>query len=144
MQGIVVGITLDLGPKPLYGGFSGETETEGLDSLDSKCIKYKVVRSEFFNRLYFKVKPCSERVFLTYVSHVNYFQKMGCDFVKWRAIYRITGTGPSQLALDENARNLARYASICQNNGLVPLVEPDILRDGNHTLENCKEVYLLI
>ena len=48
LQGIVVGITLDLGPKPLYGGFSGETETEGLDSLDSKCIKYKVVRVNVF------------------------------------------------------------------------------------------------
>ena len=69
---------------------------------------------------------------------------MGCDFVKWRAIYKITGNGPSQLAIDENARNLARYASICQNNGLVPLVEPDILRDGDHTLEKCMEVYLLM
>ena len=69
-----------------------------------------------------------------------YVQKLGCDFVKWRAIYKITKHGPSQLAIDENARTLARYASICQNNGLVPLVEPDILRDGDHTLETCKEV----
>ena len=86
----------------------------------------------------------SKRVFRTYVRYVNYFQKMGCDFVKWRAIYKITGNGPSQLAIEENARNLARYASICQNNGLVPLVEPDILRDGDHTLEKCMEVYLLM
>ena len=41
-QGIVVGITLDLGPKPLYGGLKGETETQGLDNLDERCIKYKV------------------------------------------------------------------------------------------------------
>lgn len=68
------------------------------------------------------------------------YKKLGCDFVKWRAIYKITKHGPSQLAIDENARTLARYASICQNNGLVPLVEPDILRDGDHTLETCKEV----
>ena len=67
---------------------------------------------------------------------------MGCDFVKWRAIYKITGNGPSQLAIDENARTLGRYASICQNNGLVPLVEPDILRDGNHSLETCKQVLI--
>ena len=65
---------------------------------------------------------------------------MGCDFVKWRAIYQISGNGPSQLAIEENARTLGRYASICQNNGLVPMVEPDILRDGDHTLEKCKEV----
>ena len=65
---------------------------------------------------------------------------MGCDFVKWRAIYKISGNGPSQLAIEENARTLGRYASICQNNGLVPMVEPDILRDGDHTLETCKEV----
>ena len=65
---------------------------------------------------------------------------MGCDFVKWRAIYTITANGPSQFAIDENARTLARYASICQNNGLVPVVEPDIVRDGDHTLEICKQV----
>ena len=65
---------------------------------------------------------------------------MGCDFVKWRAIYKISGNGPSQLAIEQNARTLGRYASVCQNNGLVPMVEPDILRDGDHTLETCKEV----
>ena len=69
---------------------------------------------------------------------------MGCDFVKWRAIYKISGNGPSQLAIEENARTLGRYASICQNNGLVPMVEPDILRDGDHTLETCKEVTFFI
>ena len=65
---------------------------------------------------------------------------MGCDFVKWRAIYRIATNGPSRLAIDENARTLARYASICQDNGLVPVVEPDIVRDGDHTLETCMQV----
>ena len=64
---------------------------------------------------------------------------MGCDFVKWRAIYTISDNGPSQLAIGENARTLARYASICQNNGLVPVVEPDILRDGDHSLKTCKK-----
>ena len=65
---------------------------------------------------------------------------MGCDFVKWRAIYRIATNGPSTLAIDENARTLARYASICQDNGLVPVVEPDIVRDGDHTLDTCMQV----
>ena len=52
----------------------------------------------------------------------------------------ISNSGPSQLAIDENARTLGRYASICQHNGLVPVVEPDIVRDGDHSLDMCQEV----
>nr|XP_026694280.1 fructose-bisphosphate aldolase C-like isoform X1 [Ciona intestinalis] len=64
----------------------------------------------------------------------------GCDFAKWRCVLKITDSTPSQLAIDENANVLARYASICQQNGIVPIVEPEILPDGNHTLERCQEV----
>ncbi|XP_076819250.1 fructose-bisphosphate aldolase C-like [Clavelina lepadiformis] len=64
----------------------------------------------------------------------------GCDFAKWRCVLKITDSTPSQLAIDENANVLARYASICQMNGIVPIVEPEILPDGNHTLEKCQEV----
>ena len=64
----------------------------------------------------------------------------GCDFAKWRCVLKITDSTPSQLAIDENANVLARYASICQMNGIVPIVEPEILPDGNHTLERCQEV----
>ena len=70
-----------------------------------------------------------------------WFQGMGCDFVKWRAIYRISNNGPSQLAINENSRTLGRYASICQHNGLVPVVEPDIVRDGDHSLDMCQQVH---
>lgn len=63
-----------------------------------------------------------------------YYEK-GARFAKWRATLKISNTTPTQLAVVENATVLARYASICQKNGLVPIVEPEILMDGDHTLE---------
>lgn len=65
----------------------------------------------------------------------------GARFAKWRAVLCIKDGGdghgaascPSQLAVDQNASTLARYAAICQANGLVPIVEPEVLMDGNHT-----------
>ena len=70
------------------------------------------------------------------------FYAKGCRFAKWRAILKIdqtTGT-PSDLAIADSAHSLARYATICQDNGLVPIVEPDVLTDGAHTIEVCAEV----
>lgn len=64
----------------------------------------------------------------------------GCDFAKWRSVLTISDSTPSELAIVENANVLARYASICQQNGLVPIVEPEILPDGRHTLEKCQQV----
>lgn len=61
----------------------------------------------------------------------------GCRFAKWRCVLKIGNGRPSQLAVMENANVLARYASICQLNGLCPIVEPEILTDGNHDLEAC-------
>jgi len=70
------------------------------------------------------------------------YKKDGCDFAKWRCVLRIQDNGrtPSNLAIIENANVLARYASICQMNGLVPIVEPEILQDGDHPIEVCQEV----
>ncbi|XP_032942496.1 fructose-bisphosphate aldolase B [Catharus ustulatus] len=68
------------------------------------------------------------------------YKKDGADFGKWRAVLKITSTTPSQLAIQENANALARYASICQQNGLVPIVEPEILPDGDHDLQRCQYV----
>lgn len=69
------------------------------------------------------------------------FYKMGCRFAKWRAVLKIEGdTLPSELSIQENAWTLARYAAICQQNGLVPIVEPEILADGTHTIERSEEV----
>jgi fructose-bisphosphate aldolase, class I len=63
----------------------------------------------------------------------DYYSK-GARFAKWRSVLKIGQNGPSTLAVDENAHVLARYAAICQANGLVPIVEPEILMDGDHDL----------
>lgn len=68
------------------------------------------------------------------------YKKDGCHFAKWRNVYTIGDGTPSQLAIMENANILARYASICQANGLVPIVEPEVLCDGEHDLDRCQEV----
>ncbi len=79
--------------------------TQGMDDLDARCARY-------------------------------YAQ--GARFAKWRAVLHIKdpiGATPSQLAINENAETLARYASICQSNGLVPIVEPEVLMDGDFSIE---------
>lgn len=68
------------------------------------------------------------------------YVKKGATFAKWRAVLKIGSGGPSPLAIEENAHGLARYASICQANGLVPIVEPEILMDGSHDLETAVSV----
>lgn len=103
-KGILPGIKVDKGIKPLYGT-NGECVTQGVDDLDARCAKY---------------------------------YKAGARFAKWRAVLHIKdslGATPSQLAIDENASTLARYASICQANGLVPIVEPEVLMDGDFGIE---------
>jgi fructose-bisphosphate aldolase class I len=62
------------------------------------------------------------------------YYEAGARFAKWRAVLKISATEPCQLAIDENAKGLARYAIICQENGLVPIVEPEILVDGPHDI----------
>ncbi|KAI4378683.1 hypothetical protein MLD38_016127 [Melastoma candidum] len=64
----------------------------------------------------------------------------GARFAKWRAVLKIGPNEPSPLAIHENAYGLARYAMICQENGLVPIVEPEILVDGSHSIEKCADV----
>jgi len=68
------------------------------------------------------------------------FKKGGCGFAKWRCVLNIGAHTPSHLALLENANVLARYASICQQEGLVPIVEPEVLCDGEHDLERAQKV----
>ncbi|XP_043849268.1 fructose-bisphosphate aldolase A-like [Dromiciops gliroides] len=63
------------------------------------------------------------------------YKKDGADFAKWRCVLKIGENTPSPLAIWENANVLGRYASVCQQNGLVPLIVPDILSDGNHNLK---------
>ncbi|NXY79815.1 ALDOC aldolase, partial [Glareola pratincola] len=68
------------------------------------------------------------------------YKKDGADFAKWRCVLKISENTPSALAIMENANVLARYASICQQNGIVPIVEPEILPDGDHDLKRCQYV----
>lgn len=68
------------------------------------------------------------------------YKKVGAKFAKWRAVYTISYTLPSAQAIHANAHALARYASICQQAGIVPIVEPEVLMDGSHTIERCAEV----
>jgi fructose-bisphosphate aldolase class I len=102
--GVVPGIKVDKGTVDI-AGTDGETTTQGLDSLGSRCAKY---------------------------------YEAGARFAKWRAVLKIGPGGlPSELSVKQNAEGLARYALICQENGLVPIVEPEILTDGSHDINAC-------
>jgi len=105
-QGMIPGIKVDTGAKPL-AGFPGETITEGLDGLRERLIEYR---------------------------------SLGALFAKWRAVIDIGEGIPSAYAIDANAHALARYAALCQENGIVPIVEPEVLMDGAHSIERCEEV----
>src|SRR5512138_309953 len=105
-QGIVPGIKVDAGAKPL-AGFPGETVTEGLDGLRARLAEYAA---------------------------------LGARFAKWRGVYRIGDAMPSPGCVTANAHALARYAALCQEAGLVPIVEPEVLMDGDHDIDVCEEV----
>ena len=73
-------------------------------------------------------------------QRMDEYRELGARFAKWRAVYQITDRLPSRRAIELNAAGLARYAAICQAHDVVPIVEPEVLMDGNHTLERCAEV----
>lgn len=66
------------------------------------------------------------------------YYELGARFAKWRSAFRISQSTPSQGALHANLHTMARYASICQSTGLVPIVEPEILYEGDHSIEQAK------
>ncbi len=68
------------------------------------------------------------------------YAKMGAKFAKWRAVINIGRDIPSATCIEENAHALARYAAICQEAGIVPIVEPEVIMDGDHTIDRCEEV----
>src|SRR5713226_3676458 len=105
-KGIIPGIKVDLGAKPLALA-EGETITEGLDGLRERLAEYR---------------------------------GLGARFAKWRATYSITDTLPSEYCIWTNAHALARYAALCQEAGIVPIVEPEVLQDGTHTIERSGHV----
>ncbi len=99
--GVIPGIKVDLGAKPLAGA-DGETVTEGLDGLRERLSEY---------------------------------HGLGARFAKWRATYSIGVGTPSDLCCEVNAHALARYAALCQEAEIVPIVEPEVLMDGTHTID---------
>jgi fructose-bisphosphate aldolase class I len=105
-QGIIPGIKVDNGAKPLAGS-SGESITEGLDGLRDRLKEY---------------------------------YKIGARFAKWRAVIAVGDRLPSATCVQVNAHALARYAALCQEQGVVPIVEPEVLMDGSHTIQRCEEV----
>ena len=68
------------------------------------------------------------------------YKKFGCRFAKWRAVYHITENTPTEMAIKGNAHDLAKYAKICQQHGMVPIVEPEVLIDGTHSIDACYKV----
>ncbi|HEV2068319.1 MAG TPA: class I fructose-bisphosphate aldolase [Acidimicrobiales bacterium] len=68
------------------------------------------------------------------------YVELGAKFAKWRAVITIGDGIPSRYCIDANAHALARYAALCQEGGLVPIVEPEVLMDGEHSIERCFEV----
>jgi fructose-bisphosphate aldolase, class I len=105
-QGILPGIKVDSGAKPLAGA-PRERITEGLDRLRDRLRDY---------------------------------HEIGARFAKWRAVIAIDDGLPSAMCVRANAVALARYASLCQEQGLVPIVEPEVLMNGVHTIERCEEI----
>ncbi len=68
------------------------------------------------------------------------YARLGAKFAKWRAVITIGEGMPSDACIDANTHALARYAALCQEQGLVPIVEPEVLMDGDHDIEDCKKV----
>lgn len=68
------------------------------------------------------------------------YKAQGARFGKWRAVYNVSATLPGWLAMQANADSLARYAAICQEQGIVPIVEPEVLMDGDNDIERCAQV----
>lgn len=68
------------------------------------------------------------------------YKAQGARFAKWREVYGISDHNPTPLGIEANSETLAAYAAICQAEGVVPIVEPEVLIDGDHTLERCDEV----
>tara|TARA_Y100001936_G_scaffold251403_1_gene307264 strand:+ start:792 stop:1808 length:1017 start_codon:yes stop_codon:yes gene_type:complete len=73
-------------------------------------------------------------------DRMDEYYKLGARFAKWRAVYSISNNHPSEQCIKSNAHALARYAAIIQESNMVPIVEPEVLMDGDHTIDKCFEV----
>ncbi|WP_133129966.1 class I fructose-bisphosphate aldolase [Legionella yabuuchiae] len=77
-------------------------------------------------------------------ERLQQYKKLGVRFAKWRNVYSISDFTPSLTAIKAGAENLARYAACCQAQGIVPIVEPEVLMDGDHSIEHCAEASELV
>jgi fructose-bisphosphate aldolase class I len=73
-------------------------------------------------------------------ERLQHYKSQGARFAKWREVYAISERNPTPLGISANAEMLARYAAVCQEQGIVPIVEPEVLIDGDHSLARCAEV----
>lgn len=73
-----------------------------------------------------------------------HYKELGAKFAKWRNVYTISNTTPSLTAIKTGAEMLARYAATCQSVGIVPIVEPEVLIDGNHSIDHCAETVEIV
>ncbi len=73
-------------------------------------------------------------------ARLEEYYKLGARFAKWRAVINIGDDIPSGTCIEANSHALARYAALCQEQGLVPMVEPEVIMDGNHDVQTCYEV----
>jgi fructose-bisphosphate aldolase class I len=73
-------------------------------------------------------------------ARLEEYRKLGARFAKWREVYPITRHNPTHLGRHANAEMLARYAAVCQEAGMVPIVEPEVLMDGDHDMDRCAHV----
>jgi fructose-bisphosphate aldolase class I len=73
-------------------------------------------------------------------GRLDEYRQMGARFAKWRAVFTVGADTPTSGCMEANAAGLARYAAVCQEAGLVPVVEPEVLMAGDHTLARCEEV----
>jgi fructose-bisphosphate aldolase class I len=73
-------------------------------------------------------------------DRLEIYKNQGARFAKWRAVYNVSDTLPSRQAVEANAEMLARYAALCQSKGIVPIVEPEVLIDGNHNIKRSADV----
>lgn len=73
-------------------------------------------------------------------ERLQQYKQQGAHFAKWREVYEISGHNPTPLGISANAEMLARYAAVCQAQGIVPIVEPEVLINGDHSLARCAEV----
>ena len=72
-------------------------------------------------------------------ERLNEYYKLGAKFTKWRGVYNISKNFPSKLSIHSNAHALARYSAMVQNCNMVPIVEPEVLMDGDHSAKDCYE-----